>query len=110
MENKYFYKTVEAYLGREINKEEYEQTQGKDGIFISKWDINDKPQPTIEQLESFIDDVKSAESNNAIYAQIDELDKKRVRAIAEPSDHPEGGTWLEYYTAQIQGLRSQLGA
>lgn len=42
--------------------------------------------------------------------QIDELDKKRIRAIAEPTlkDAQSGQTWLEYYTHQIQALRAEM--
>lgn len=42
--------------------------------------------------------------------QIEELDKKRVRAICEPEikDMESGQTWLEYYTQQVQALRAQI--
>ena len=40
--------------------------------------------------------------------QIDELDKKRIRAVCEPSQKDENQTWLEYYTNQIIELRQQL--
>lgn len=45
-----------------------------------------------------------------LQSQIDELDKKRVRAGFEPSvkDSSTGQTWLEYYTAQITNLRVQI--
>lgn len=44
--------------------------------------------------------------------QIDELDKKRIRAGFEPSvkDEETGQTWLEYYTAQIQALREEISS
>ena len=44
--------------------------------------------------------------------QIEELDKKRIRAIAEPSlrDSQNGQTWLEYYTDQIKVLRDKMSA
>lgn len=47
-----------------------------------------------------------------LQAQIDELDKKRIRAIAEPTikDTTTEQTWLEFYNAQIQDLRAQLVA
>ena len=58
---------------------------------------------------------KIAQEQNAILKadlqrQIDELDIKRIRAIAEPQlkDAISGQTWLEYYTLQIQGTRAQL--
>ena len=42
--------------------------------------------------------------------QIDELDKKRIRAVCEPSikDETTGETWLDYYNSEIQKLREQL--
>ncbi len=49
--------------------------------------------------------VKKAE----IQAQIEELDKKRIRAGFEPSikDESTGQTWLEFYT-QILALRAEM--
>jgi len=45
-------------------------------------------------------------------AQINELDLKRIRAGFEPSvkDESTGQTYLEYYTAQIQDLRTQISS
>lgn len=45
-----------------------------------------------------------------LQSQIDELDKKRIRAIAEPSvkDESTGQTWLEHYNSQIADLREQI--
>lgn len=45
-----------------------------------------------------------------LQSQIDELDKKRIRAGFEPSikDVASGQTYLEYYTSQIQDLRAQI--
>lgn len=42
--------------------------------------------------------------------QVEELDKKRIRAIAEPAlkDAQSGQTWLEYYTEQIIAIRAQI--
>lgn len=45
---------------------------------------------------------------NEIRYELEELDKKRVRAIAEPSLKDEDTTWLEYYNAQIEELRKEL--
>lgn len=60
---------------------------------------------------SVYDEQKQNESTKAeLQAQINELDLKRIRAIAEPSlkDTESGQTWLEYYTEQIVVLRSQI--
>jgi len=45
-------------------------------------------------------------------SQIEALDRKRIRAIAEPEvkDTATGQTWLEYYTSQICSLRAQIAA
>mgnify|MGYP003593740657 CR=1 FL=1 len=47
-----------------------------------------------------------------LQAQIDDIDKKRVRAIAEPEvkDSTTGETWLEYYTSEVKDLRTQLSS
>ena len=45
---------------------------------------------------------------NELQKQVDELDIKRIRAIAEPSPKDENTTWLEFYTSQIQDLRKQI--
>lgn len=43
-----------------------------------------------------------------IKVQIDELDKKRVRAMAEPSQKDKNKTWLEYYNEQVDTLRKKI--
>ena len=48
------------------------------------------------------------EKRQALLAQIDELDKKRIRAICEPEQKTKEISWLEYYTSQIVELRKQL--
>ena len=42
--------------------------------------------------------------------QIDELDKKRIRAICEPivKDESTGETWLDYYNNQVVAIRVQI--
>jgi hypothetical protein len=47
-------------------------------------------------------------SNQLIARQIEEIDKKRIRALAEGGDHPDGGTWLEYYNLQVEELRRRI--
>lgn len=50
------------------------------------------------------------EHNKNIQNQINDLEFKRIRAIAEPSvkDTKTGTTWLEYRTSQIEELRKRL--
>lgn len=55
---------------------------------------------------------ENAQKKADLQLQIDELDKKRIRAIAEPAvkDKSTGQTWLEYYTEQVKELRSQIAS
>lgn len=43
-----------------------------------------------------------------IKTQLDELDKKRIRAMCEPSEYAKGVSWLEYYNEQARELRAEL--
>lgn len=57
--------------------------------------------------------IKKIKQNNLMKIQeinqeIENLDKKRIRAIAEPSMKDENTSWLEYYNKQIQQLREEL--
>lgn len=52
--------------------------------------------------------IQNAIRENEILSQLDELDKKRIRAIAEPSLKDENITWLEYYNSQVTELRKEL--
>lgn len=40
--------------------------------------------------------------------ELEELDKKRIRAVAEPSLKDEKETWLEFYNKKIKILRDEL--
>ena len=59
-------------------------------------------------------DLFPATDNSFSYSEImhslDNLDKKRIRAICEPEvkDTETGETWLDYYNTQIQELRDRL--
>lgn len=48
------------------------------------------------------------EKRQELIAQIDKLDKKRIRAICEPEQKTKEISWLEFYTTQIVELRKQL--
>lgn len=64
---------------------------------------------TKEYLSKKQQEQKQADTKTLL-AQIDELDKKRIRAICEPEVKNEatGQTWLEFYTEQIQMRRAEL--
>lgn len=40
--------------------------------------------------------------------QLEELDKKRIRAICEPSMKTENQSWLEYYNEQVAEIRQVM--
>ena len=43
-----------------------------------------------------------------IKQELNELDKKRIRAMCEPSEYAKGVSWLEYYNQQARELRAEL--
>lgn len=47
---------------------------------------------------------------NEILQELDILDRKRIRAIAEPTLKDENITWLEYYNSEISALRKELAS
>jgi len=66
-----------------------------------------------EKLTSEEAELKQQKRENAVKAveiqqQIDELDKKRIRALCEPELKDSETTWVEFYTAQVVELRNQL--
>lgn len=52
--------------------------------------------------------IQNAVRAEEILQELDILDQKRIRAIAEPSLKDENTTWLEYYNTQIANLRDEL--
>lgn len=46
----------------------------------------------------------------AIQEELEELDKKRIRALAEPALKDDEVTWLEYYNNKILSLRKELAS
>lgn len=68
-----------------------------------KWVKLSTEQTEIRQLK-----IQNEIRANEIKYELEELDKKRIRAIAEPSLKDENTTWLEYYNSQIAELRKEL--
>ena len=68
-----------------------------------KWYKLSNEEATTKQLK-----IQNAIRENEILIKLDELDKKRIRAIAEPSLKDENTTWLEFYNSQITELRKEL--
>ena len=61
-----------------------------------------------DEYKQMIETRLREEKRQELIAQIDKLDKKRIRAICEPEQKTENVSWLEFYTAQIVELRKQL--
>ena len=52
--------------------------------------------------------IQNAIRKEEIRIELEELDKKRIRAISEPSLMDNENTWLEYYNKQAKSLRDEL--
>lgn len=71
----------------------------------NQWDIINGEfvgEPNIEKYKA------NKKLKQELQTELNNLDLKRIRAIAEPSDKEEGLTWLEYYTDEITNLRNQI--
>lgn len=111
-------KLINLYVGRECQYDDYKLVDHSDGngVQIDFWNINDEPQPTIEQLEALQPQLDIIKNNESIKAQIAIFEAKLPRAITEVTlnidsrikDTSTGQTWLEYYNEQIEILRAQL--
>lgn len=54
--------------------------------------------------------IQNAVRSEEIMRELDALDRKRVRAIAEPALKDENITWLEFYNSKISELRHELAS
>lgn len=57
------------------------------------------------------EEIQAEENENKklqIQKQLDDLDKKRIRAVCEPSMKTETQSWLDYYNEEIKKLREML--
>lgn len=105
-----YLKLASKYSGRELTLEDVDFAYNGNGVVVKKWNVVGVDEPTILMLESYAKEVEDVEFNKNICKEIEDLDKKRIRAIAEPriKDTITGQTWIEYYNLQIKELRSQL--
>lgn len=63
---------------------------------------------TAQEVQDYNTEKRNEVKRAELQLQIDEIDKKRIRAIVEPAQKDENTTWLEFYTQQIQGLRAEI--
>ncbi len=59
---------------------------------------------TAEELQ----EIKKENTKFQIEKQLEELDKKRIRAVCEPSMKTETQSWLDFYNEEIKQLRKSL--
>ena len=91
-------KIIILYGGNVIAADEKEYSR-ENGI----WKKLTAEEMTAKQLK-----IQNAIRAEEIQEELDNLDQKRIRALAEPSLKDENTTWLEYYNAQIIELRTEL--
>ena len=91
-------KIIILYGGNVIAADEKEYSR-ENGI----WKKLTAEEMTAKQLK-----IQNAIRAKEIQEELDNLDQKRIRALAEPSLKDENTTWLEYYNAQIIELRTEL--
>ncbi len=90
---------------KKIGMTELDVTKSEvDGI----WYLTEKLQ-TEEYINALNEKIK-AEKTETLKKELEELDRKRIRALCEPElkNTDEGITWLEYYNNQAIKIRSEL--
>lgn len=91
-------KTIILCEGKVLAVNESEYTNDK-GV----WKKLSEEEARIKQLK-----IQNEIRKNEIQRELDTLDKKRIRAIAEPSMKDENESWLEFYNKQIKTFRDEL--
>jgi len=79
-----------------VNPDEYTKRNDK-WVKLTEEEVEENKKNTEKQIHI-----------QEITRQLEELDKKRIRAIAEPSMKDEEISWLEYYNQEIKKLRAEL--
>ncbi len=79
-----------------VNEAEYSQVNGV-------WTRLNAAEIQEKQLK-----IQNAIRIQEIKEELDNLDKKRIRAMAEPSLMDSDTSWLEYYNKQVKTLRDEL--
>ena len=69
--------------------------------------VNGEPQVDPD-YETKLAEIQKQLRMEELKAQIEELDKKRIRAVCEPSMKTENQSWLEYYNEKIVELRQVM--
>ena len=103
-------KLINIYIGREFDDNEIIlESDLSEVINITKWNITDKPQPTIEQLQALQPQFEILENNAKIKEQIVKLESKQPRALREFALGQFGAEFrLKAIDDEISQLRTQL--
>lgn len=72
-------------------------------FYNNKWHKLSETEAKVRQLN-----IQNELKKQELQEQLNELDKKRIRALAEPSLMDNETTWLEYYNKQVSSIRSKL--
>ena len=72
-------------------------------FYNNKWHKLSETEVKVRQLN-----IQNELKKQELQEQLNELDKKRIRALAEPSLMDNETTWLEYYNKQVSSIRSKL--
>lgn len=96
----------ESFISKEVSKELHDDYVAH----RNKYKYVDGEIVLNENYEQEEEEKYKQEQRQILIEQIEELDKKRIRAVCEPSvkDEITGETWLDYYNKQIASLREEL--
>ena len=94
-------KTVEIFDGTDI---EWAKKQG-----YTEQEVEQSDKDGCWYLKGYAP-MKTDEEKAEIKQELNELDKKRIRAMCEPCEYSAGVSWLEYYNQQARELRAELNA
>jgi hypothetical protein len=101
------------YYGKPLNEEARELSQEEKELYyrgcgyeIKNGFLVDITETTEYQLKE--SELEKNKKKEAIILEINEFDKKRIRALCEPAQREDGLSWLDYYTSEIQERREIL--
>jgi len=58
-----------------------------------------------EEYEKEQNEISKQQMKASLICQLEELDKKRIRAVCEPEMKTDSQSWLEYYNEKIKEIR-----
>ena len=97
----------------QLNKP-YTENQKMDFIVQYNHNLGYEIEETNDALEAWgktpeeIKEEEKQQKKQELQIQIEELDKKRIRAVCEPSMKTPTQSWLEFYNEQVVELRQVM--